>query len=272
MKSGANLLLRVGLIYVLGLQLLGCAKHGSGTGSGGGSTPPDTSLIGNWQFQATSTGTAPFTTLSGFINEEGFAGDSTITTASLQVQSNGCFANAKVIDLQGFTKSPLAQFTSFPLDSQVVTMGLSQQCTGVSLCGTYSVAGGCADGATGSITGVKYSTLTGTFSTASGASAGMAATLTQSTEGTGEGSFQVSGSINFTGLTCATSSSIDPTQSFLSGSSLHLVGTSNAPANAPLTIDASINPTATVVTLNTITNTNSTCFQPLSGATLSISQ
>jgi len=274
MKSGANWLLQVGLVFVLGLQLIGCSHSGSGSGSGsgGGSSVPDTSLIGNWQFQATSTGTAPFTTLSGFVNEEGIEGDSTVTTASLQVQSNGCFSNAKVLDLEGFTKTPLAQLTSFPLDSQVVTLGLSQQCTNVSLCGTYTIAGGCADSATGSITGVKYSTLTGTFSTVSGAPAGMAATVTQTTEGTGQGGFQVSGSITFTGLSCATSSSIDSTQSYLSGSFLHLVGVTNAPASFPLTIDATINPAASTVTLNAFTSASSSCFQPLNGATLSNTQ
>jgi hypothetical protein len=267
MKAGANWLLRVELVCFIALQLIGCAQTGSGSG-GGGTTVPDTSLIGNWRFQVTSTGNVPFTTLSGFVNEVGTAGNSTVTTASLQIQSNGCFANTKVLDFEGFTKSPLSQLTSFPAESQVVTLGVSQQCTGVSLCGTYTIAGGCADTATGSIVGVLYSQLAGTFSTASSAPAGLKITINQSSQGTGQGGFQVYGSMTFTGLSCAMSGSIDSTQSFLSGSSLHLVSTTNAAVNPQLIIDANIDPTATTLTLNAVTSANS-CFESLNGISLS---
>ena len=263
----------IGLICFIALQLAGCSQNGSGSGGSGSGPAPDTSLIGNWQFEATSSGTVPFSGLSGFVNEQGIAGDSTSTTASLQVQSTGCFAGTKVIDMEGFTKSPLAQLVSFPTDSQVVTLGLSQQCSnGVSLCGTYTVAGGCADQATGSVTGVKYAQLTGTFGTTPGAPVGVHITLNQSAQGTGQGDFQVSGTEAFTGVSCAASATIDPAQSWVSGNSLHLVSQTNVAGDPPLIIDAVINPAATTLTLGNITFTGSNCFQSLNGVSLSNTQ
>ena len=261
------------LICFTALQLAGCSHSGSGSGGSGTGPSPDASLIGNWQFEATSSGTLPFSGLSGFVNEEGFAGNSTTTTASLQVQSTSCFAGTKVIDMEGFSMSPLAQLTSFPSNSQVVTLGLSQQCSnGVSLCGTYSVAGGCADQAAGSITGVKYATLTGAFSTVAGAAVGARITVNQSAQGTGQGGFQISGTESFTGVSCATAATIDPIQSSLSGSFLHLVSQTNATGNPSLTIDATINSAATNLTLGKITFASSNCFQSLNGASLSNTQ
>ena len=275
MKAGVSWLARFGLISVIALQTAGCAHSGSGSGGsggGGGTTPGDTSLIGNWQFDVTSTDNIPFIGLSGFINEQGMQGGSTVTTASLQVQSTSCFANTGVIDLEGFSMSPTAQLTSFPSDSQVVTLGLSQQCTGVQLCGTYTVAGGCADKATGNIVGTKYAQLTGTFSTAASASAALQIMLNQSAQGTGAGNFQVSGSMTFSGLSCATSATIDPTQSYVSGSSLFLVAKTNAVSGAPVTMNATINSAATTLALNNITFTDNMCFQPLTGLNLSKNQ
>ena len=263
--------LGVGTFGIAILQMAGCSHGGSGSGSGGGGNgpAPDTSLIGNWQFEASSSSTVPFTNLSGFVNEQGFAGGSTTTTASLQVQSTSCFANTKVIDLEGFTKAPLAQLTSFPADSQVVTLGLSQQCTnGVSLCGTYTVAGGCADKASGTIVGVKYAELTGTFSTSPGATPGVQITVSQATQGTGQGDFQVTGTMAFTGLSCATAATIDTAQSSLSGAAVHLVSQLSPAGSSPLIIDASLNTTATTLTLQNVTFTGGSCFQSLNGVSL----
>ena len=264
-----------GVTCFLALQLLGCSHNGSGSGGSGTGPSGDTSLIGNWQFEATPSGSgaAPFAVLSGFVNEQGLNGNSTTTTASLQVQSSGCYDSTKVVDFEGFTSSPLVQLTSFPSNSQVVTLGLSQQCSnGVSLCGTYTVAGGCADKETGNITGVKYAALTGTFSTSPGATTGIQVTSTQAGQGTGQGSFQLSGTETFTGVSCATSATIDATQSFISGSTVYLVAQTNAAGNPVLTIDATLNPGATTLTLSKITFPGSNCFQSLSGASLTNAQ
>jgi hypothetical protein len=273
MKARLYWLLRMELACVIALQFLGCgSKGGTGSGSTGSLPPttPDTSLTGNWQFQAASTIDAPFTSLSGFVNEEGIAGDATTTTASLQVQSTGCFSGVKVLDFEGFTKSPLVELNSFPSDSQVISFDLNQQCTaGASLCGTYSVVGGCGDKATGTVIGTKYALLTGMFSTSSTAPAGLQMTINQSAQGTGQGNFQVSGSMSFTGISCATSGTIDPTQSFLSGSTLQLVVTINAIGSPQLTMYANVNSAATTIALTNVTFAGSSCFQSLNAASLS---
>ncbi len=265
----------------MAIEVVGCSSSsgGSGTGGtgGGGGTstpvPPAVSLTGNYQFQTSSTGVVPFTALSGFVNEETGSTDGSYgLTASLQVQSNACFADIKVLDLGGFTKSPLSQLTAFPYDSQTVTLSLSQNCTGVSLCGSYTVAGGCADKATGTIVGTKYAALAGTFRTDASASPAMHITLNQMSQGTGQGSFQVSGSMSFTGAGCLTSGTIDKISSFLSGSSLHLVAATDSASGAALTLDGTIDTGATTLTVNSIHLAGSNCLDSLNGSRLVLTQ
>ena len=197
------------------------------------------------------------------------AGDSTVTTASLQIQSNGCFANTKVLDFEGFTKSPLSQLTSFPSESQVVTLGLSQQCTGVSLCGTYTIAGGCADTATGSIVGCCCTAnWLERLSTASSARS-----RTQNYDqsilarnGPGQLSSLRLNDLHWAFLRYVRLDRFDA--EFPLWKSLHLVSTTNAAVNPQLIIDANINPTATTLTLNPIASANS-CFESLNGISLS---
>ena len=251
----------------------GCAKSPSsgGSGGGGGPTPNAVNLTGNWQFQVTSAGNVPLSGMSGFVNEEvGSAGDSSLTTASLQVQSSSCFGNSKVLDLEGFTKDPYSQLTAFPSYAQTLTLNLSQMCTGGdSLCGSYQVSGGCADGMSGQLVGVLYAPLTGTFKTGAGATPALAATIAQAPLGSGQGGFEVSGMLAFTGTSCLTTGTIDPTQSYLSGSYLHLVAKTDAANMALLTADGTMNASATHISLNSISLAGNGCLSSLNGAGLS---
>ena len=277
--NAAGNLLRIVLVGAIAIEVAGCSSSGSGSGGsgGGGGTsppvPPAVSLTGNYQFQTSSTSAVPFTELSGFVNEEaGSTNGSYALTASLQVQSNACFADAKVLDLGGYTKSPLSELNAFPYDSQTVTLNLSQNCTGVSLCGSYTVSGGCADKATGTIVGTKYAALSGTFYTGASASPALHITINQTSQGTGQGSFQVSGSMSFTGAGCLTSGTIDKVQSSLSGSSLHLVAATDSAGGAPLTLDGTIDSGATTLMVNSINLAGSGCLDSLNGSRLSLTQ
>ena len=273
MKDGPDWLLRFCCICLVAIQCLGCAKH-SGSGSGGtpgsgSTTPPTVDLTGNWQFEVTSSGNVPFSTLSGFLNEQpSSSGDSFPMTASVLVQSNSCFAGSKVLDLSGFTKDPYSQLVAFPSYGQTVTLSLSSSCTNVSLCGSFSVSGGCANGMSGDIVAVKYTQLNGSFQTAAASPQSLKMSLTQSSQGTGQGYFGVSGTLAFTGVSCLTAVTLDPTQSYLSGSSLHLVATTNAANAAVMTMDGTINVAATGVTLNQVSLAGSSCLDPLNGAGL----
>ena len=279
--TAAGNLRRTVLVCVIAIEAVGCSSSSGGSGSGGsgggGGTappvPPAVSLTGNYQFQTSSTGTVPFNTLSGFVNEANASTDGSYAiTASLQVQSDACFAGIKVLDLGGYTKSPLSELTAFPYDSQTVTLNLSQNCTGVSLCGSYTVAGGCADKASGTIVGTKYATLSGTFQTDASASPALRITIKQTSQGTGQGSFQVSGSTSFTGAGCLTSGTIDEVQSSLSGSSLHLVAATDSTSGAPLTLGGTIDPGATILTVNSINLAGSNCLDSFNGSRLSLKQ
>ncbi len=209
--------------------------------------------------------------LSGFVNEEvGSAGDSSLTTASFQVQSSSCFSGTKVVDLEGFTKDPYSQLVAFPSYAQTLSLNLSSTCSsGIALCGSYQVAGGCADGQSGQLVGVLYAPLKGTFRTAGNVTPALAATVTQAALGTGQGGFEVTGTLAFTGTTCLTTGTIDPTQSYLSGSNLHLVAKTDAANGAVLTADGTINMSATYITLNGINLAGSSCLSSLNGAGLS---
>jgi hypothetical protein len=258
---------------MVALCMAGCAPpSGSGGGTGGGGTggggTGSTALTGNWSFQVNPTGTAPFTYLSGFVDETS-GGVTPSTTASLQVQSNSCFANTKVLDLAGYTDSNLTQLNSFPSYDQTVSFGLSTQCSaGISLCGTYSVAGGCGAGETGQVLGTLYTPLNGTFQTGSTASPTLSLVISQSPLGSGEGTFEVSGTLAFTGASCLTTATIDSSQSYLSGSTLSLVATTNAVGGALLSLNGTMNPAASTIKVNTIDLAGNTCLSSLTGVTL----
>lgn len=228
------------------------------------------SLTGNWEFQANSTSPVPFAKLTGFLYEDaGSTDDAKVTTASLQVQSGGCFASSHVLDFQGYTKDISAQLTAFPSFSQNVTFGLSTQCTGgLSLCGSYTVVGGCADGATGTLNGVQYDRLSGIFHTPIGTAPALSLTVAQASQGSGQGTFQLSGSFSASGATCFSEASLDPLQSTLSGSILHLATVPVSGLGTSLSVDGSINAAATIITINTINLPSSTCLSSLNGTTL----
>jgi hypothetical protein len=261
-------LLQIGAISVAFWSLIGCGGPGQGTSGGSGGGPSGTTLVGNWSFQVNPTGAAPFTYLSGFVNEQAGSGES-YTTASLQVQSNSCFADTKVLDLGGYTQGNLTQLSSFPSYSQTVDFDLSTTCTGgLSLCGTYTVSGGCGDGATGQVLGTLYTQLNGTLQTAPSVTPALKLAITQSAEGTGEGTFQVSGTLAFTNASCLTSATIDTAQSYLSGSTLSLVATTNAAGGAQLVLNGTMNPAATSILVNSIALAGSGCLDSLNGVTL----
>lgn len=265
-----NLLLRVGGFCLLAVFLTSCAKT-SGSNSGGLNTPlpANATLSGNWEFQSGTKG-APFTILSGYLNEQaGIAGSSHFTEVSLQVQSNSCFSNSKVLDFEGYAQSSTLSLSSFPSYAQVVTLGLSTQCTnGVNLCGSYAVSGGCADTAQGQVTGVQYATFTGTLQSPSSMTPSLQLAISQQVDGNGQGGFPVSGTLLFTGTQCLTKATIISAQSYLTGSILHLVATTNSANSAQLTLDGLINTAASTVSIDSLSLAGSTCVVPLAGTTI----
>jgi hypothetical protein len=127
-------------IAVIVCALSGCSSN---SGGGPGKTNPDPGkdyvyLTGNWEIQATSTaGTAPFSALAGFINEQGQnPGVDDLTTAALQVQPSSCYVNATSIPLQGSVQAADISLLSFPVNGQVLTIKGTKDATATHVSGS----------------------------------------------------------------------------------------------------------------------------------------
>ena len=276
-KAGCSL-----LMAAVGL-LAGCSGNGTGSGSsgsggtGGGTTTPPPNykyLTGNWEIVATSTaGTAPFSALAGFINEQATEpGVSDVTTAALQVTPTSCYDNATSVPMQGQTEDTAIKLTSFPVNGQVLTIAGTKNAAATTFTGTYAVAGGCADGATGTLTGTQYAPLTGTYS---GAITGKAAetmqlNLTQYTLGTGDGVFLDSGSATFTGFSCFTKGTLAAQNGAVIGSSVTLTFDTNDSQGAQAVLTGTIDAAADTLTLTSVDVTGGSCPGSLGAATLKI--
>ena len=247
---------------------------------GGGSTPavPDPNhiySIGNWQIQATpTTGSAPFTSLAGFINELGTdPGINDLTTAALQAQSTTCYMNTPTVPLQGAVLGYQLGLRSFNVDGQIIMIDAAEDATVTHLTGTYSVAGGCADGAKGTLSGVKYLALTGKYRgnvTSSSTPQSMQLSLAQFQQGTGAGIFLVSGSGAFTGIPCFTQASLASSDGGVVGSAVKLSFLTNDPASARLILTGTMTSDAKIFTVVTANITGGSCAGSLGGVVLTI--
>ena len=262
--------------------LAGCSGNsGSGSGSGGGTPPTNPGkgyiyLTGNWEIQATATtGTAPFTSLAGFINEQGQnPGVDDVTTAALQAQPSSCYANATSIPMQGNTEAANISLLSFPVNGQVMTIKGKKDATSTHFSAAYSISGGCANGAAGTLAGTQYAALTGTYSGAitSDAAQTLQLNLTQFTQGTGDGVFLVSGSAAFTGFSCFTKGTLASQDGAVIGSGVNLTFATNDSAGAQAVMTGTIDAAADTLTLSSITVKGGSCPGSLGAATLAIAK
>ena len=256
----------------------GCAKSGSGgaggSGSGSGSSAPDpyANMSGNWQIEATPTkGSAPFTTLSGYVDELAVNATAHQTNAAFLVKSTGCFADTTTIPLSGNVEQPNVSLSSFSIEGQILTLTATKNEAATTLSGTYQVAGGCGGGETGTITGQKYASLTGTYkgSLASSPGRSLSLNLSQFVDGTGTGTFLVTGSATATGFSCFTSGSLGATGAgYVSGSSAVLTFTTNDATGAQLVLTGTFDTGATTLTLNSVQVTSGSCAGSYGNATL----
>lgn len=259
---------------VVGLS--GCKVPTGGSGGSGTPGQPDPNHIystGNWQIQATpTTGVAPFVALGGFINESGTdPGINDLTTAAFQAQSTTCYVSTPTIPLEGAVLGYQLGLRSFNVDGQIVTISAAEDATVSHLTGTYSVAGGCADGASGVLDGVKYSSLTGNYKGALGETASaetIQLSLTQFLQGTGDGTFLVSGSGTFVGVPCFTQATLASSDGGVVGSAVKLSFVTNDPTSARLILTGTITPDAKTLILAAATVTGGSCAGSLGGAVL----
>ncbi len=262
------------LILTVTCGLTGCT-HPATTGSSSGSGSSDYVFItGNWQFTATAkSGTAPFTMLSGFVNESSNEpGVNDFTTASFQVHSSTCYSGSSNLFLSGAVTGTHVGLSSFPVEDQVLTISASKDATATHISGNYSVVGGCADGATGTIVGELYAPMDGTYL---GTSTGVLAstlqlTLSQYVQGTANGTTLVSGSALFQGISCFTKGTLSAPNGSVSGDQVNFIFTTNEPTSSTVTMSGTVDPAAQTIFLTSIEVTGGNCSGAIGATTLSL--
>lgn len=254
--------------------MAGCTTAGYPTN---GSTPPPAGyafLTGNWVFATTPTASpTPFTGLSGFIDEQDQdPGTNDVATAALQAQPSNCYLGADTIPLEGTVQGTALGLHSFSVNGQYVTINATKNSTATTLTGTYSVSGGCANGAAGTITGTRYAILNGTYtgSFTNSPAQGLQLAVSQNTQGTGSGNFFVSGTAAFTGISCFTTGTMAADNGSIIGNMVVLTYTTNDPSGAQVVLSGEINPTASTLTLSSAVVTGGSCAGALGGATLAL--
>lgn len=233
-----------------------------------------TSLTGNWVLQTTpNAGTTPFTSLAGFIDQETqtYAASNSIT-AALEAHPSTCYLGADLIPLTGALSGTSLGLYSFDVNGQYLKVSATSNSAGTALTGTYSVAGGCANGAAGTFSGTKYAVLKGTYagSLTSDSARTLQLTLAQNVLGTGSGYFFVSGSATFGGFSCFTSGTMASTEGSIIGDAVQLDFTTNDAAGSHLLLTGTIDQTATTLTVASGTVTGGSCSGSLGQAILKL--
>ena len=259
------------------LGLVGCS-HGASAGSGGtstgtGTSPSSVNISGNWEFHATAAqgSSAPFTVLSGFLNEQGSGSTLNFTTASLEVQSPACYAESPTLSLEGSTQNTQLGLTSFSAAGQVLTINGTTDASSTNLTGTFAVAGGCADGQHGQLTGILYAPLNGNYNGPvvgqSNLLTGMHLTLTQS-GGTSDGLFFLTGSATFSGTSCFSKGTLAYTKGSVSGSVFHISLDTDETSGSQVTLVGTADPAADTLTITSVSIVGGACAGSAGTATL----
>ncbi len=278
---------RLGVLFatmVAAICLAGCAvKQGSGT-STGPTTPPTTPptatpsgpyvfLSGNWEFTPSSTkGPVPFTLLAGYLDEfNNSVGVSDFATAALQVRSTTCYTDQTTIPLTGGVTPSHAVFQSFPIDLQVLDLSGNKNTQVTQLAGSYTIAGGCGDGASGNLTGQLYNQLMGQYTGAltNSTTTSIQLSLTQDAKGTSDGRSFVTGSAVFHGFSCFSTGTLVAPNGWVLGSSLSLTFNTNEATGSTVVLTGSFDPAADTLSISSASVTGGGCAGSLGMATLS---
>ncbi len=236
------------------------------------SPPPapatDNTLTGNWEMHLSATaGALPFSTLSGFVDQQSSTSAQIPVVAALQPgQSSACFTNDTVIPLDGYTQPSFLGLYSFAINGQDVNLSLTPDDTDSSVTGSYNVEGGCQDGAAGTVNGTRYDPLSGTYTGSLSPTSGSGSAeliLLQSTAGTGVGTFPMSGSATFQDVPCFTTASVENSLSSVIGSSFTLVLATDEASGSQINLSGTFDPAASTMTATTMTVTGGRCAGPL---------
>lgn len=231
-----------------------------------------TFLTGNWVLQLTpASGGTQFTQLAGFIDEENTSpGVKDDATAAFQDQGQNCFLGADFIPFYGDVAGNTVFFYSFDVNGEYVTLNATKDATATHMTGTYSIGGGCINGATGTFTGTRYAMLKGAYAGSMTANAAqlLQLTLAQNTTATGDGNFFISGTAVFQGFGCFTSGTMAAANGSIVGNAVQLAFTAND--GSTVTLNGTIDPLADTLTISSGAIVGDTCAGPLGSATLAL--
>ena len=185
-------------------------------------TPGATSIVGNWQFSATSTtsGTPPVT-VAGGISQDG-----TVLSGAVHVNGSNCVDPMAAMSVTGTVNGDGVSLTATGIDGQAVTF--TGNVTPTTFTGTYTIKGSCATGDQGTVAGnIPYipNDLAGTFTNSAQKIFHLTGDIYQSGSADSEGSFAIGANDPSTFDTpCFSSGTIKP-GTFPSGS--YILGTWN---------------------------------------------
>lgn len=177
---------------------------------------------GNWSMTATPSGGGTFY-VGGNLTQTGSS-----VAGTMYVVSSGCFSSSTPVPFNGTVKEKKVTLTSASVEGQVITVTVSGT-TGSALTGTYSVAGGCADGDKGNVNASAVPSISATWSGPLGGSGGSNVTLafafTQAATASADGTFALTGNVTFTNSSCSLNGTVN--SSFIAGPYLVVTGSTN---------------------------------------------
>lgn len=238
--------LRLVALATLCAALSACGGGGSSNGSSQSTTSAP--VTGNWQISVNSTA-FPGTpgVLVGNLTSSG-----TAVSGVFHISGSSCYDFSTDVPMSGSINGSAVTLTSAPVSSQVISTTLTASPDGSSISGKYSIAGGCATGDQGTVSGVRVpsfsGTWTGTFTSSSGQAISASATLTQGTAGA-DGLIPITGSVQFTNSSCFSSGNLTSTVAiggFMAGS---ITTAEGGGAQGNLDVNGQLNDPATGRTL-----------------------
>ncbi|HEX4486145.1 MAG TPA: hypothetical protein VH088_07770 [Terriglobales bacterium] len=202
-------------VLLLAVGLTSCGGGGGmslGTqGSGGSSSTALTS--GNWSLVASSVVVSGTTYIGGSLTLSGSS-----LNAIMHIDNSSCYDLSTDVPFSGSISGTNATLTSSSISGQVITVtGTVSNST--LLQGSYTIAGGCATGDHGSVTGTLVPSISATWKAidnSSGTTVTITGAITESSTSATDGIYGLSGNITYSGSSCSTGGSITNI-SFISG-------------------------------------------------------
>lgn len=269
----------LGTRYVGILALVTAAALMTGCGAdiveplGSTPVPIQGSLTGNWQFTATTTtGTAPFTGLSGALVLQSASADGSNPVVSILQANNpgSCYAGQTAIPSQGSYANSGLSLTSFSVAGQYLSLSGTLPSTEDRLTGSFSISGGCGNGVKGTLTGTKIATATGTYrGTTNPGGAALSLQLAQDASSDGLGYFHVGGTATFSGVTCFNAANVQNASSTVTGQQVQLTLVTNETSPSTVVAQGTLSVDATSINLSSVQITSGGCAGNLGSATVS---